>query len=112
MWLIGWAIVVGCLGEEDGGRGEGGEEMLCEKNLCIPASGFQASAPTCIKVVYENEVSDKFSGFMIFFLFNIYFFPVFVWGCSSISNMIISQTKILRKQIKENALLDVPLGTI
>ena len=45
MWLIGWAIVVGCLGEEDGGRGEGGE-MLCEKNLCIPASGFQASAPT------------------------------------------------------------------
>ena len=67
MWLIGWAIVVGCLGEEDGGRGEGGEEMLCETNLCIPASGFQASAPTCIKVVYENEVSDKFSGFMIFF---------------------------------------------
>ena len=34
MWLIGWAMMVGCLGEEDGGRDVGREEMLCEKNVC------------------------------------------------------------------------------
>ena len=51
--------MVGCLGEEDRGRGEGGGEMLCEKNVFIPASGFQASAPTCIS-------AEKFVGHSFF----------------------------------------------
>ena len=40
MRLIGWAMVVCCLGEEDGGRGDGGGEMLCEKNVCSHLSIF------------------------------------------------------------------------
>ena len=38
---------VGCLGQEDGGRGEREGEMLCEKNVCFPVAGFLVSAPTC-----------------------------------------------------------------
>ena len=39
MSLIWLAMVVCCFVEEDGDRGDGVGEMLCEKNVCVPAWG-------------------------------------------------------------------------